>query len=51
MQDPQSWLEMDERTTTERILTKMTDPRYIEQKRRQKEEQKRVDTIANKHSL
>lgn len=51
MQENQSWLEMDERTTTERILLKMTDPRYIEQRERQKQEQSRVDTIVNKHSL
>ena len=51
MQDSQAWLEMDERTTTERILIKMTDPRYIEQRQRQKQEQGRIDTIVNKHSL
>lgn len=44
-------VEMDENVATERILNRMTDPRYIEQRRRQKEEAKRVETIRNKHTL
>ena len=44
-------MEMDENRATERILSKMTDPRVIEQRRRKKEEAKRVETVINKHSL
>jgi len=44
-------VEMDENVATERILNRMTDPRYIEQRKRQREEKRRVDTVINKHSL
>lgn len=46
-----AYLDMDERSATERILNRMLDPRHIEQRRLKKEEIKRVDDVINKHSL
>jgi len=43
--------DLDERITTERILRRMTDPVVIADRKRKKEEKKRVEVIKNKHSL
>ena len=43
--------ELDERVTTEHILRRMTDPKYIAERKRKKEEAKRLENIKNKHSL
>ena len=42
---------MDERSSTERILNEMTDPKRIEQRRLNKAEVQRVQEVTNKHSL
>jgi hypothetical protein len=47
----QAYLEMDERSSTERILNEMTDPKRIEQRRLHKAEVQRVEEVINKHSL
>jgi len=47
----QAYLEMDERSSTERILNEMTDPKRIEQRRLHKAEVQRVEEVTNKHSL
>jgi hypothetical protein len=43
--------DMDERIETEKILRRMTDPRYLAERKRKKDEAKRVENIKNKHSL
>ena len=47
MQNP----ELDEQLATERIINRMTDPVHIEQRRLRKEEEKRKETVINKHTL
>ena len=43
--------DLDERITTERILRRMTDPKYIAERKRKKDEAKRLEGIKNKYSL
>jgi len=48
---PEAYIGLDEASTTERILDRMTDPEHQQKKVWKRDEEKRVERVKSRHSL